>query len=418
MTMPTFAALLRRHRDAQGLSQAALAKRARLNEETVRELERFGKRPRPATVGLLADALGLDDDQRAAFRAAAGGHAPAAGPPAAPEAPRPRGHLRRAPDSFLGRDTEVAAVRLRLRTHGLVTLTGPGGVGKTRLAVEAAHGLTSGPGDVAGSSGSYPDGVWLTELGALTDADLVPQVIAAAVGVDLAIGDRPADALAEALGERRLLLVLDNCEHLVGSCAEVVEALLGACPGVRVLATSREPLGCAGETVVRVASLAVPPSEGVLALAEVNAAAATCLFVDRASEVAPGFVLTGRNASAVAEVCRRLDGIPLALEFAARLVRGLPVEEIAARLDDRFRLLTGGRRSALSRQQTLRALVDWSYELLAPAEQALFVRLCIFAGPFTLEAAEAVSAGGSVVGAVLTPLLRLVDTSLAIPQRS
>jgi predicted ATPase/DNA-binding XRE family transcriptional regulator len=421
MTRPAFAELLRRHRDACGMSQAQQAERAGLNEETVRELERGEKRPRRSTVTLLADALALSEGQRQAFReAAAGGAAGGAG-----GLLRPRGGLRRGADSFVGREQDVAAVRSRLEAHRLVTLTGPGGVGKTRLAVEVAHGLAS--------TAAYPGGVWLAELAPLADPGLIPQAVAAAVGVELEPGglpeEAPTEAVAGALRAKRLLLVLDNCEHLVDACAALAEALLEACPGVRLLATSREPLGCAGEAVVRVPSLAVPPAGGAVAREEIAGAAAVRLFVDRAEAVAPGFALTAEVAPAVDEVCRRQDGIPLALEFAARLVRGLSVETIAARLDDRFRLLAGGRRTALGRQQTLRALVDWSYDLLSPAERTLFVRLSAFVGPFTLDAAESVggaSASPDVApswtpagarpreGDVLTPLLRLVDTSFVL----
>jgi len=327
MPTPTFAALLRGHRDARGLSQAALATRAGVHEETVRELERGGKRPRPATLDLLAAALGLDDAQRAVLRAAAAGH----GAAEAREALRPRGRLRRPADSFVGREREVAAVRARLAEHRLVTLTGAGGVGKTRLAVEAAHALAADDdrGEAAGPDvpgGVFPDGVWLAELAPLADPDLVSQTIAAAVGVKLDPDAPPPNALGDALGARRLLVVLDNCEHVVDACAAAAETLLDSCPAVRVLATSREPLGCAGEAVFRVPSLALPPSGGGASAAALLDAPAVRLFVDRAGAVAPGFAVTERNAPAVIEVCRRLDGIPLALEFAAKLVRGLPVE--------------------------------------------------------------------------------------------
>jgi predicted ATPase/transcriptional regulator with XRE-family HTH domain len=429
MTRPTFAELLLRHRVARGLTRGQLAQRAGVNEDTVRDLERGDKRPRFATVAVLAKALGLTADQLEELRAAAAGVAGTtdAGDAARPSvAPRPRGGLRRGASSFVGREEAVAGVRARLAEHRLVTLTGPGGVGKTRLAVEAAHGLAEA--EPEEPDVLFPDGVWLAELAALTDPDLVPRVVAAAVGADLDPDGPPVDALADALRGRRLLLLLDNCEHLVDACAEVAEALLGACPGVRVLATGREPLGCDGEAVFRVPSLTLPPAGGTASPEEIGRAAAARLFVDRAAAAAPGFALTARNAAAVAEVCRRLDGIPLALEFAARLVRALPVEEVAARLDDRFRLLTGGRRTALGRQQTLRALVDWSYDLLAPAERALFVRLSVFAGAFTLESAAAVG-GGSGDDAedgrfpadgpatdVLAPLLRLVDTSFVLTE--
>jgi predicted ATPase/transcriptional regulator with XRE-family HTH domain len=426
MTRPTFAELLHHHRVARGLTRAQLARQAGLNEDTVGDLERAAKRPRPATVEVLARALELTADQLEAFRVAAAGGVGATAEGPAAGSPRPRGELRRGASSFVGREEEMAGVRRRLAGHRLVTLTGPGGVGKTRLAVEVAHGLAEADSEAS----AIPDGVWLAELAPLADPDLVPRVVAAAVGVEPDPDGPPVDALADALRDRRLLLVLDNCEHLVDACAALAEALLGACPHLRLLATSREPLGCDGEAVVRVPSLALPPAGGAASFAEIGGAAAVRLFVDRAAEVAPAFALTARNALAVAEVCRRLDGIPLALEFAARLVRALPVEEVAARLDDRFRLLTGGRRTALGRQQTLRALVDWSYDLLDPGERALFVRLSVFVSAFTLDAAQAVCGGPDAedaegradvwpaahVAHVLAPLLRLVDTSFVLTE--
>ena len=415
--------LLRRHRRAKKWTQEQLAAESGVSPAAVSLLERGRVGPRFGTLAKLADALGLSLVERQALEAAA--EAVVAGEAAAGAgggaAPAPRGALPRTASSFVGREREVAEVRRRVAEHRLVTLTGPGGVGKTRLAVEAAHGLAS--------TGAYPDGVWLVELAALVDPDLVPQVVAEAVGVALTPDVRPAEALARVLGRRRLLLVLDNCEHLLDACAVLAEHLLGACSGVRLLATSREPLGGDGEAVVRVPSLAVPPADGTLAVEALLETAAVRLFVDRAAAGAPGFALTTRSAAAVAEVCRRLDGIPLALELAAQQVRGLPVEAVTARLDDRFRLLTGGRRTAQSRQQTLKAAVDWSYDLLAPGERALFVRLSVFAGPFTLTAVEAVggaSDGGTARGDRIAPpssgaadtvvarLLRLVDTSFVV----
>jgi predicted ATPase/transcriptional regulator with XRE-family HTH domain len=415
-----FGTLLRGHRRAHQLTQEALAERAGLSSGAVSLLERGRVEPRFGTVACLADALELTLGERRALEAAAEGGGTRAGRRAlgARMTPAPRGRLRRPADSFVGREREVAAVRARLAEHRLVTLTGAGGVGKTRLAVEAAHALGEPAAGASASEGAFPDGVWLAELGGLADPDLVPQAVATAVGVELDPDTPPPDALADALESRRLLVVLDNCEHVVEACAALAEALLDTCPTVQVLATSREPLGCAGEAVVRVPSLALPPASGGVSVDTLRETPAVRLFVDRAGAVAPGFAVTGRNAPAVTEVCRRLDGIPLALEFAAKLVRGLSVEEIAARLDDRFRLLTGGSRTALSRQQTLRALVDWSYDLLAPAERALFVGLSVFAGAFTLEAAEAVCQGREALPAtdVLAGLLRLVDTSFVLAE--
>jgi predicted ATPase/class 3 adenylate cyclase len=309
--------------------------------------------------------------------------------------------------SFVGRERELATTRALLAAHRLVTLTGAGGVGKTRLALEAAGALAP----------AYPDGVWLAELAALADPALVPQAVAAAAGVREQPGWPLLTTLADALRPKRLLLVLDNCEHLVEACARLADALLRACPDLRVLATSREALGVAGETPYRVPSLALPdparpPPVGALVDYE-----AVRLFVERAAVAQPAFALTAHNAPAVAQVCCQLDGIPLALELAAARLTVLPVEQVAARLDQRFRLLTGGSRTALPRQQTLRAAIDWSYALLSEPEREVFHRLSVFAGGWTLEAAEAVCAGGALAAEdVLERLARLVDRSLVVAE--
>jgi non-specific serine/threonine protein kinase len=293
---------------------------------------------------------------------------------------------------FIGREQDVAEVRRLLAANRLVTLTGVGGCGKTRLALEVAAQV---PAD-------YPDGVWLTQLAPLADPALVPNAVAAALGLTLS-GERAREVVAESLRGKHLLLVLDNCEHLVGACADLAEGLLRACPLLAILATSREPLNCAGEDVWRVPAMA--------------AGEAVRLFAERARSVAPGFALTDRTAPLVERICARLDGIPLAIELAAARVRSLPVEQIAARLDDRFRLLTGGTRTALPRQQTLRGSIDWSYDLLSEPERLLLGRLSVFAGGWTLEAAEAVGAGEGVEpGDVLDLLTRLVDKSLVAAQ--
>ena len=305
--------------------------------------------------------------------------------------------------SFVGRERELVAVRAALSTARLVTLTGPGGTGKTRLALQAA----------ADALDAYPEGVWLVELAALADPALVPQAVAAAVGVREEPG-RPLPAtLTEALRPKRLLLVLDNCEHLLDAGARLADALLRTCPQVTILATSREALGIAGEATWRVPSLSLPDAQRPQPPEALTQYAAVRLFVDRAVAVLPTFRVTNQTAPAVAQICARLDGIPLALELAAARVRVLPPEHLLARLEDRFRLLTGGSRTALARHQTLQGAVDWSYGLLSDEEQTLFRRLAAFAGGWTLEAAEAVCAGGRI-GApeVLELLTRLVDKSL------
>jgi predicted ATPase/class 3 adenylate cyclase len=288
---------------------------------------------------------------------------------------------------FIGREQEIAAVKRLLTTTHLLTFTGSGGCGKTRLALQVAADLVD----------EYADGVWLVELAALADPALVPQTVATVLGVQEQPSRPLAQALIEDLRPKSLLLVLDNCEHLLTATAQLAETLLRACPDLRILASSREGLNIAGETTYRLPSLGVPDLgrlSSTLAGADLVSALshyeAVQLFSDRAAAVVPSFAMTAQNAPGVAQVCHRLDGIPLAIELAAARVRVLSVEQLASRLDDRFRLLTGGSRTALPRQQTLRALIDWSYDLLSEAERALLRRLSVFAGGWTLEAAEAV----------------------------
>jgi predicted ATPase/class 3 adenylate cyclase/Tfp pilus assembly protein PilF len=307
--------------------------------------------------------------------------------------------------SFVGRTKEIAEVKRLLGVTALLTLVGSGGCGKTRLALQAGADLLQ----------EYADGVWLVELAPLSDPMLVPQAVATALGVKEEAERALLQTLIEYLRPRRLLLLLDNSEHLLAACASLAEALLRACPQLRMLATSREGLGIAGETTYRVPSLSSPHPNDAASPESLSQYEAVRLFIDRATAVQPGFSVTNRNAPALAQLCYRLDGIPLAIELAAARVRAIPVEQIASRLDDRFRLLTGGSRTALPRQQTLRALVDWSYDLLADPERALLMRLSMFAGGWTLEAAERVCAGGVVEEwEVLDILTSLVDKSLVL----
>jgi predicted ATPase/class 3 adenylate cyclase len=311
--------------------------------------------------------------------------------------------------SFVGREREAEEIAKLLESARLVTLLGPGGIGKTRLSLQVAVDVMDG----------YPDGVWFVELAALSDERLVAQAMASVVGVKEEMGRPVVEALIKFVSDRQLLLILDNCEHLVHACAELAAQLLRAANKVSILASSREHLNVAGETTYPVPALAIPDADSKIALAALTQYEAVRLFVDRAAMVLPGFVLSEGNANAVIDICRRLDGIPLAIELAAARVRALSVKGIAVRLSDRFRLLTGGHRTALPRQQTLRALIDWSYDLLTEAERILLRRLAVFAGGWTLEAAEAVGAGAGIDQAnVLDLLTALVEKSLVAIETS
>jgi len=314
--------------------------------------------------------------------------------------------------SFIGREKEMAEGTRLLGAARLLTLSGAGGSGKTRLALQLA----------ADTLEDFPDGVWLVELAPLTEPAQVAKAVAAVLSVAEQPGVAVPDSLVDALRSRHVLLVLDNCEHLLDACARLADRLLRACPKVQLLCTSREPLGTAGETTWRVPSLGLPQvllDDAVELAAALSQYEAVRLFVDRAVAVMPGFQVTNENAPAVAQLCHRLDGIPLAIELAAARLRGLSVDQLSARLDQRFRLLTGGSRTALPRQQTLQAAVDWSYGLLSEQEKTLFNRLSVFAGGWTVEAAEAVCAGAPIEDfEVLDLLLRLVDKSLVLAQTS
>jgi predicted ATPase/class 3 adenylate cyclase len=312
--------------------------------------------------------------------------------------------------SFVGRVQEIAAVEARLATTSILTLTGPGGVGKTRLALEVGAHLV----DV------YPDGVWFVELGNLNEGELIGDAIATAMQLKQPnTGAIPA--LVAALTDRSVLLILDNCEHLLDPVVEVADALLRRCPDLRIVATSREALGMAGESLMPVPSMSLPDSAAPRspeAFERLSACDAVRLFLDRGRAVLPGFALTEENAGAIAQICLRLDGIPLAVELAAARVRSLPPQQIASRLDHRFRLLTGGSRTALPRHRTLRAAMDWSFDLLPEEEQVLLPRLSVFAGSFSLEAAEAIASGGSVDRDEMIDLLaHLIDRSLLMPEQ-
>ena len=305
--------------------------------------------------------------------------------------------------SFIGRDRELTEVKHLLRDTRLLTLLGVGGIGKTRLSLQVAADVVD----------DYPDGVWFVELAPVADTPLVPQTVASVLGVKEEAGRPVLEALVKFVSDRKLLLVLDNCEHLSHACAELAKQLLRSGPHLKIFTSSREPLHVAGETTYTLPSLAVPDPRQTSTLPAVTQYEAVRLFVDRAEAAQPAFELTSQNAPAVAAICQRLDGIPLALELAAARVRALSAEKISARLNDRFHLLTGGDQTALPRQQTLRACIDWSYELLTEKERALLRRLAVFAGGWTLEAAETVGAGSEIEESdVLDFLSRLVEKSL------
>lgn len=305
--------------------------------------------------------------------------------------------------SFIGRERELTEAKALLAGARLLTLLGVGGIGKTRLSLQMAAEVAD----------AYPDGLWFVELAPLTDARLVPQAVASVLGIKEEAGRPVVEALLKHVKYRQLLLILDNCEHLIQACAELARQLLQSCSHLKVLASSREPLHLAGETSYLVPALAAPGTHPPITLAALTQYEAVHLFIDRAVAVQPAFQVTQQNAALVAGICERLDGIPLALELAAARLRTLSVENIAARLNDRFRLLTGGDQTALPRQQTLRALIDWSYDLLTDHERAVFRRLAVFSGGWTLEAAEAVGAGGGLAETdVLDLLTRLVEKSL------
>ncbi|HJR80741.1 MAG TPA: tetratricopeptide repeat protein [Anaerolineales bacterium] len=283
--------------------------------------------------------------------------------------------------SFIGREQEIAQIKQALKNHHLVTLTGPGGTGKTRLSLRVAAELLN----------QFPHGVWFIELAPLTNPDLIPQTILSAIGISEQSGE-PLKVLRDYLREKKSLIVLDNCEHLLEASAIVANTLLTSAPDLKVLASSREALGVPGELSYTVPSLSLPDIKQLPAIELLSGYEAIQLFIDRASLVAPHFAVDNDNAWSIAQICYRLDGIPLAIELAAARVQMLSVEQISGRLDDRFRLLTGGARVLLPRQQTLRALIDWSYDLLSEQERLFFRRLSVFAGGWTLEAAEEVCA--------------------------
>jgi predicted ATPase/transcriptional regulator with XRE-family HTH domain len=397
-----FGALLMRLRTTAGLSQEALAERAGLSRTGLSDLERGVRQlPRLETVRLLADALGLAEDDRAALLAAARPALFRRGP--SESSPLRRAGLPVPLTRLIGREPDVRALQTRLQaSHSrLVTVTGSGGVGKTRLAIAAAADLHE----------AFPDGIVFVDLSPLTDPALVISAIATALGVRDDTGQPLLAALVDVLAPRRLLLLLDNCEQVVAAAPEVA-ALLAGCPLLTVLATSREALRVHGEHVVPLEPLQLPAAGLLPPVDELAQTPAVALFVERAQAVRPDFALSSANAAAVTAICRRLDGLPLAIELAAARVRLLPPEALLARLDRRLPLLSSGPRDRPARLRTMRDAIAWSYDLLSPDEARLLRSLAVFVGGFTLEAAEAVAEWAAGASAVLELIASLIDKSL------
>jgi predicted ATPase/DNA-binding winged helix-turn-helix (wHTH) protein len=307
--------------------------------------------------------------------------------------------------SFVGREQEIAQLVELVTANRLVTLTGAGGAGKTRLALEVAAQVVE----------SYPDGVWLVELASLPDASLVLQTLARALGLTEQPGKRLIDTITDHLASKSLLVVLDNAEHLLDACVQLIDRILRCSSSVVMLVTSRQRLGLTGERTYRVPSLTVPGTNETLTRETVLPYEAVRLFIDRAKLVRPNFDVTTENASAIASICARLDGMPLAIELAAPRLRSMSVDELSGRVDQRFALLTNGSRTALPRHRTLRSMLDWSYDLLTEREQAMLRRVAVFAGGWTLASAEQVSTGDGIDASdVIEQLTSLVDKSLVV----
>lgn len=416
---PHFGALLRQFRLDAGMTQQELAERAKLSVQAVSALER-GARTRPyrETVVLLGRALSLSPEREALLRRAIGIPSPSRQRESAevvnasllslvrPDAQMtPKHNLSAQLTSFVGRQRDLREIAAFMQQDRLVTVVGAGGVGKTRVAVHTASALLGG----------NPDGVWLIDLAPLADQTLVASAVLSAMRLPSTTGSA-LDAVIAYLKTRRLLLILDNCEHVIPCASEVATSIGQACPHVRVLATSREALGVPGERIYRLPSLSVPATSCRTAQ-EALRYGAIVLFVDRAFAVNSDFVLTDDNVPNVAEICRHLDGIPLAIELAAARVNVLAPRQIAQHLDQRFRLLTGGDPRALPRHRTMTALIDWSYDLLSPRERRFFESLSVFAGGCTLEAARSVCAtDGEDDVAVIDLVTSLVTKSLLVAE--
>lgn len=403
----SFGEWVRQRRRMLDLTQQELADQVGCARITLRRIESDSLKPSKELAQILLEKLAVPPTKGEVWLRFARGLSGFPERPVDSSVSKPLTNLPTSLSTFIGREKEQDEITNLLKKNRLVTLTGAGGIGKTRLSIQAASTLLN----------NFPNGSWLVELAPLSDPALMPQTIVNTLGLLEQAGRSYLNILTGFLHEKRALLILDNCEHLIQACAALAETLLQACPDLHILPTSREALSIAGETVYLVPSLTTPdPLHSTLdTLAQYEAAQ---LFLDRAQSVVRDFSLTQDNAHAIAQVCYHLDGIPLAIELAAARVKLLQVEEIAARLDDRFRLLTSGARTALPRHQTLQAMIDWSYDLLTEPERNLLMRLSVFAGGWSLESAELVCAGDGIRRhAILDVLTQLVNKSLIVVER-
>jgi len=409
----SFGEWLKRQRSALGLTQAQLAQQINCSTSALRKFETELRHPSAQIVEQLVEIFNIPQEERKSFLRFARGDWQAFAGAEFEEAPwrvarvALRSNLPASTTSFIGREKEQGDITNLLAKNRLVTLIGAGGIGKTRLSIQTASALLN----------DFPNGIWLVEFAALSDPALAPQIIVTTLGLIEQARRSPLNVLTDFLQRKQALLILDNCEHLIHACAQLAEALLRACPDLKILATSREALGIDGETLYLVPTLTIPDPINAT-IDTLSNYEAVELFTERARSALSSFSITSENAHAIAQVCQHLDGIPLALELAAARVKLLSVEEIAVRLDDRFHLLTGGSRTALPRHQTLKALIEWSHDLLSENERMLLRRLSIFAGGWSLEAAESVCAGDDIQKSEILDLLtQLVNKSLLIAER-
>jgi non-specific serine/threonine protein kinase len=403
----SFGGWLRHKRRSLDLTQQALADQVGCATITLRRMEADQYKPSNELALVLFEKLGIPESERTQWVSFARGLAEyPKQEPASSTFNQPKTNLPIALTSFIGREKEVERIQERLSRHRLVTLIGVGGIGKTRLSQQVANRLID----------DYANGVWLVEFAALNDPTLVPQSVATVFDIQQgANSNDPIETIIHFLSAKTLLLILDNCEHLLDACAGLADTLLKNCPNLKILATSREALGIIGEALYRVPSLTIPEGRRIETLEKLNGYESIRLFDERAQLVQMDFALTKENATSVTQICSRLDGIPLAIELAAVHIQTLSAEQMAKQLDQCFHVLTGGSRTALPKHQTLQASIDWSWQLLDHSEQTLLRRLSVFAGGFILEAVEQVCTGGPIeLRQVPEVLSQLVQKSLIV----